>query len=45
MKFPLFFLIVLLLLEFSVLSGEEKTEKQNKCPVSGGRKDIMLDMA
>jgi hypothetical protein len=35
-----------LLLEFSVVSGEEKTEKQKKkCPVSGGRKDILLDMA
>ena len=45
MKFPLFFLICLLLLDFSVVSGEEKTEKQKKCPVSGGRKDIMLDMA
>ena len=43
--FPLFFLIFLLLLDFSVVSGEEKTEKQKKCPVSGGRKDIMLDMA
>jgi hypothetical protein len=34
-----------LLLDFSVVSGEEKTEKQKKCQVSGGRKDIMLDMA
>jgi hypothetical protein len=43
---PFVFLIFLLLLDFSVVSGEEKTEKQKKCPVSGvGRKDIMLDMA
>ncbi len=48
MKFPLLFLIFLLLLDFSVVSGEEKTDTQKKkCPVSGGvgRKDIMLDMA
>jgi hypothetical protein len=34
-----------LLLDFSVVSGVEKSEKQKKFPVSGGRKDIMLDMA